>query len=150
MTLNSKKRRSALVLLSATAIALLGSACRQDSPQEAQRLRKLETSVTEIPGVVARLQSLEGKEGGMSTQLATLDTTLRDLETKVADFQAEVDASKGGSQELRKKADELSGRVSSASAKVDALSGRIAPLEQKISLLQTRYDDHLRKYHSGG
>lgn len=146
----SKLRRSSLVLLSASSLALVGASCQQGTGDQAQRLKKVETSVTQIPGVVSRLRALEGKEGPMSEQLAALQTSLTDLEAKVASFQQDVDASRGASQELKKKADDLSGRIGAVSAKTDALSGKIGPLEQKLSLLQTRYDDHLRKYHSGG
>lgn len=150
MTLGFKLRRSSFVLAVLCSLAVLGAACQPRTSDEAQRLKKIESTVTELPGVVARLKTLEGKEGGMSSQLSTLQTQVTDLEAKIADFEQEVDSSRGASQELKKKADDLGGRISAVSAKVDALGAKIAPLDQKVSLLQTRYDDHLRKYHSDG
>lgn len=148
--LQSKYQRGSFLLASLLALTLLGAACQQGSPDEARRLQKIETSVTQIPSVAARVRTLEGKEGGISEQMSTLQSSLTELEAEIAGFQDEVDSAKGTSAEAKKKADDLTARINAASAKADALGGKIAPLEQKISLLQTRYDDHLRKYHSGG
>lgn len=148
--MKSKYQRGSLLLASLSALALFGAGCQQGSADETRRLQKIETSVTEIPSVVARLNALEGKEGGISEQMSSLQSSITDLEAKIAGFQDEVDSAKGTSAEAKKKADDLTAKINAASAKADALGGKIAPLEQKIALLQTRYDDHLRKYHSGG
>lgn len=148
--MKSKMQRSAMVLACSFLLAVLGVSCQTSDGDQARRLRKVETGLTQISGVVGRVENLEGKEGGLTTQLAELQASVTDLETKVSEYEKEVDSSTAASSDLKKKADELSGRVNTVSAKADALAGRIAPLEQRISLLQTRYDDHLRKYHSGG
>lgn len=148
--MRSKLTRTSLVLLSIGSLGLLGASCQTGTTDQAKRLEKIESSLTQMSGVVSRVKTLEGKEGGMASQLAGVQTSLTELQNEVAEFDRTVQATQGASQDLKKKADELGGRVSSLAGRVDSLHGKIAPLEQKLSLLQTRYEDHLRKYHSGG
>ncbi|MGI8425790.1 MAG: hypothetical protein ACR2FO_02750 [Actinomycetota bacterium] len=146
--LKLKLRRTCMVLGPIVALAVLGACARSDGTDV--RLRKVETSVGEVAGVASRVAAVETKEKGMSGQVTTLQSDLTDLKAKVEDFDGKVNSSTSATADLKKKADDLSSKVSALSTKVDSFSGRIGAVEQKSSLLQTRYDDHLRKYHSGG
>ncbi len=108
-----------------------------------KRLARIETAVEGVPEIVTRVDTLEGKERGVEGQVASLGQTLGGLNDGLATLRRDLEATRGAESALRKKVDALS-------AQVGSLAGRITSAEQKVSLLETRYNDHLRKYHSGG
>ena len=67
------------------------------------------------------------------------------------DLSKRVASANGADAELKKKVDALTVQVNAAvSTKANSVTSKIGAVEQKTALLETRYNDHLRKYHSGG
>lgn len=98
-----------------------------------------------VAAVSAKVQSLESKDGDISKQLSDLQTSLAAIQTSVTDLQK---ASEGST--LQKKIDDLSAKITSLSTKLDSLTTKVNSIDSRLTLLQQRYDDHLRKYHNGG
>jgi hypothetical protein len=139
--LNSRIRPTVVALALCAALGLSVVSCQPSD--SSNRLARIETAVKGVPEIVTRVDALEGKERGVEGQVASLGQTLAGLNDGVATLRKDLEATQGADAALRKKIDALS-------AQVGSFAGRIASVEQKISLLETRYNDHLRKYHSGG
>ncbi|HEX2259025.1 MAG TPA: hypothetical protein VHJ40_04705 [Actinomycetota bacterium] len=131
------------VVALALCVALGLSVVSCQPSDSAKRLARIETTVEGVPEIVTRVDALEGKERGVEGQVASLGQTLAGLNDELSTLEKDLEATRGAEGTLRKKVDALSSQVGS-------FAGRIASVEQKISLLETRYNDHLRKYHSGG
>lgn len=131
------------VVALALCVALGLSVVSCQPSDSAKRLARIETTVEGVPEIVTRVDALEGKERGVEGQVASLGQTLAGLNEELSTLEKDLEATRGAEGALRKKVDALSSQVGS-------FAGRIASVEQKISLLETRYNDHLRKYHSGG
>ncbi len=140
-------RRVMLLALACAVGLLVASSCQRTDDGAEERLSKMESSIARVNGLATQVQTLEGKDQGIEGRVATLDQSLNqsvaELEGSINELSKKVAASSGSHAELRKKIDAVSGQVGSVSSKVSSV-------EQKISLLETRYNDHLRKYHSGG
>ncbi|HVL52319.1 MAG TPA: hypothetical protein VM754_12550 [Actinomycetota bacterium] len=141
-------RRALLLVLACAAGMLIASSCQQTPDTGAEkRLAEIEstiqTSMAGVDGLATQVQALEGKEQGIEGQVAALNQSIAELQGKIDEVSRRVAASSGSDAELKKKLDAVSGQVGGVSTKVGAI-------EQKISLLETRYNDHLRKFHGGG
>ena len=134
-------RPTALVLSLSTVVVLSAVACQPSGGTA--RLQKVETAVDTVPEIATRVDALESKERGVEGQVASLGQALAQLNEGLAALRKDLEAGQATDSAVRKKVDGLSSQVGS-------FAGRIASVEQKVSLLETRYNDHLRKYHSGG
>lgn len=136
--------RRALLLLGCCALVLVAASCQktQDNGAE-ERISKIESSVARVNGLATQVQTLEGKDQGIEGQVASLNQSIAGLQGSIDALSKKVNATSGADAELKKKVDAVAGQAASVSSKVGAV-------EQKISLLETRYNDHLRKYHNGG
>ncbi len=72
------------------------------------------------------------------------------MQAGLDDLSKKVASAGGADADLKKKIDALTGQVSCGHHKANSVTSKIAAVEQKTALLETRYNDHLRKYHSGG
>jgi hypothetical protein len=134
-------RSTVLALALCIALGLTVVSCQPSD--SARRLARIETAVEGVPEVITRVDALEGKERGVEGQVASLGQTVGGLNDGLAALRNDLETTQAADSALKKKVD-------AASAQVASFAGRIAAVEQKVSLLETRYNDHLRKYHSGG
>lgn len=131
-------------MLALPAALLVAVAIYVNQPNDGttRRIASIETSIADVSELGERVEALEGSTQGVDAQLAGIAESINAVQAGLQDLSTRVDASTGANAEIREKLDSVAGQVSSVSSK---LSG----LEQKISLLETRYNDHLRKYHDG-
>lgn len=107
-----------------------------------RRIASIETSIEDVSMLAERVEALEGSTEGVNAQLAGINESVAAIQAGLEDLSGQVNASAGSRAEISEKLDNVAGQV-------NAVSGKIGSLEQKISLLETRYNDHLRKYHDG-
>jgi|GEM_PF-4694655 len=147
--------RGIFLLTGMVAVGLVAASCGKGS-NDSVRLQRLEDSVTAVSGATDRLKSVESKSDATASQVNSLQGALADLKSSNEDLTKQLDGLKSDTATQKKvddastKVDGLNTKFASLSAKVDGFSARIAALEQKLALLQTRFDDHLRKFHNGG
>ena len=140
-------RRAVLPVVCGVLLLVVASSCQKtDNTAQLQLSKKLDTSVAQVSGLATQVQTLEGKDQSIEGQVAGLNQSLAGLQGSVDALSKKVSASSGADAELKKKVDALAGQVASLNSKITST----AALQQKISLLETRYNDHLRKYHAGG
>jgi hypothetical protein len=137
-------RRAVIVLAGCIALMVVGVSCQNPAVSE-DRITKLESSVANVSSIATRVNALEGKEQGLGGQVAELGNSLAAVQIGMDELRKEVEGAQGVDATLRKKIDGVAAQVSQATA----AAARVASLEQKITLLETRYNDHLRKYHGG-
>lgn len=129
-------RTWSLVLVAALALGLVAASCSGSS--ESARISKLESSVARVSGFTAQVGR---KLDTMQTQDQTYDSEISGLKTSLDEIRVALD-------DIRKDVEAVSGPGSSLQRKIDDVSKKLASLDSRISLLETRYNDHLRKYHS--
>jgi predicted nucleic acid-binding Zn-ribbon protein len=137
-------RRACMVLAACAALLVVGVSCQNPARNE-DRISKLESSVANVSSIATRVNTLEGKEQGLDGQVAALNESLAAAQGSLEEIRKEVAGAQGADAALKKKVDGMAAQVNQAAA----AAGRIASVEQKITLLETRYNDHLRKYHGG-
>ena len=144
---SSTLRRAVLPTVCGVLLLVVAASCQKpDNSAEQQLSKKLDSSVAQVSGLVTQVETLAGKDQSIEGQVAGLNQTMAGLQGSVDELSKKVSAAGGADAELKKKVDALSGQVSSLNSKITST----AALTQKISLLETRYNDHLRKYHAGG
>lgn len=141
MGLNSRLLRALVVVAACVGVGVFAVSCQPSD--SAQRLAEVETSIKGVSQIATRVNSLEGKEEGTAGQVASLTQAVTDLSQNIEALRKDVEAAQSADSSVKKKLDALSSQVST-------LSTKLGSVEQKVSLLETRYNDHLRKYHSGG
>ncbi|MGQ0679908.1 MAG: hypothetical protein ACT4OM_09705 [Actinomycetota bacterium] len=140
-----KIRRAAMVVTGSAALLVIGASCQQPDNRSAERISKLETSVAGVSSIATRVHALEGKDQGVDGQMGSLNQSIAQLQAAMEEVSKEVDAAQGSDSALKKKVDAMAGQVASVAAQTN----KIGAIEQKLALLETRYNDHLRKYHGG-
>lgn len=144
-------QRAVLLAACSLAVMVFAASCqKQDNSAQQELSKKLETSVAQVNGLTTQIQTLEGKDQGIEGQVAGLNQSLAAVQAGLDDMAKKVGSAGGADAEQRKKIDALSGQVAAATTKANSVTSKIAAVEQKTALLETRYNDHLRKYHSGG
>ncbi|MDQ4148585.1 MAG: hypothetical protein M3164_01110 [Actinomycetota bacterium] len=139
--LKARVRPALGVIAVFAAVAFAAAACQP--ARNTERLAAIESSVKGVNDIATRVRTLEGKEQGTAGQVSSLTESVAELNESVDALRKEIQAAQGAETALKKKVDAVAAQASS-------VSGKLGSLEQKISLLETRYNDHLRKYHSGG
>lgn len=135
--------RRALLPTLACAALLVAASCQKADDGSEKRLSEIESSIARVNGLATQVQTLEGRDQGIEGQVAGMNESLAGLQASIDELNKKVAATGGADAELRKRIDAVSGQAGSVGSKIGAI-------EQKISLLETRYNDHLRKYHAGG
>lgn len=128
--------------LPAALLAIAAVYLTQPNDGTIRRIASIETSIEDVSSLAARVEALEGSTEGVNAQLAGIGESVAAIQASLEDLSGQVNASAGSRAEISEKLDNVAGQV-------NAVSGKIGSLEQKISLLETRYNDHLRKYHDG-
>lgn len=127
------------------AFLVLAVSCQDLSRNEDERISKLESSVANVSSIATRVNALEGKDQGLDGQVGALNESIAAAQAGIDELKNEVAGAHGANAALKKKVDGVAAQVSQAAA----AAGKIGALEQKLTLLETRYNDHLRKYHGG-
>lgn len=128
--------------LPAAVLAIAAIYLTQPNDGTIRRIASIETSMEDVSSLAGRVEALESSTEGVNAQLAGISESVAAIQAGLEDLSGQVNASAGSRAEISEKLDNVAGQV-------DAVSGKIGSLEQKISLLETRYNDHLRKYHDG-
>lgn len=128
------KRLAVLLVLSLSAGALALGAIGYTRDQNAgRRLEGLSSKISSIDALVKRVVASES--GAPSAKdLEDLRAELGDLKTSLDDLRKQIDAQS-----------DLPSRFDALAKKVDALSTKVNSIDSRLTLLQTRFDDHLRK-----
>lgn len=142
--MTARVRRAALVLVSGAILAIVAISC-QSPPKEDDRISKLESSVATVSSIATRVNALEGKDQGVDGEVAALNQSIAGVQASLEDLKKQLAGAQGSDAALKKKVDSMAAQVAQAAT----AAGKIGSLEQKITLLETRYNDHLRKYHGG-
>ncbi len=137
-------RRAVIVVAACAVLLVVGVSCQNPAAND-ERISKLESSVANVSSIATRVNALEGKEQGLGGQVSTLNESLAAVQTRLEELKRELEGSQGADAVLKKRVDAMAAQVSQAAA----AAGRIGAIEQKVTLLETRYNDHLRKYHGG-
>jgi archaellum component FlaC len=147
------KRLTPLLVLAfaAGALVVMAASCQQQSPVDirpvAQRVTGVETTLKKVSGLADKLNTeivtLQGKDEGLSKDLAGISSELGGLKGSVDDLRKSIDS-------LRADIQATKNSNASIQKKLDDLSGRVGGIDQRLWVLEARYNDHLRKYHGGG
>ncbi len=136
--------RALIVLAGCFALLVLGVSC-QNPDRNNDRISRLESSVANVSSIATRVNALEGKEEGLGGQVAALNESLAGVQSSLEQLRKDLAGAQSADAALKKKVDGMAAQVAQAAA----AAGKIGSIEQKMTLLETRYNDHLRKYHGG-
>jgi uncharacterized protein involved in exopolysaccharide biosynthesis len=142
--LTARVRRAAFVLAAGAILMVVAVSCQSPAKDE-DRISKLESSVATVSSIATRVNALEGKDQGVEGQVAALSQSIAGLQASIEDLRKDLGGAQGADASLKKKVDSMAAQVAQAAT----AAGKIGSIEQKITLLETRYNDHLRKYHGG-
>jgi len=142
--MTARVRRAAFVLVAGAVLMVVAISCQSPARND-DRISKLESSVATVSSIATRINALEGKDQGVEGQVAALNESIAGLQAGLEDLKKQLAGAQGSDAALRKKVDSMAAQVAQAAT----AAGKIGSLEQKITLLETRYNDHLRKYHGG-
>lgn len=142
--MTARVRRAVFILVAGAVLMVVAISC-QSPPRNDDRIQKLESSVATVSSIATRVNALEGKDQGVEGQVAALNQSIAGLQASLEDLKKQLAGAQGSDAALRKKVDSMAAQVAQAAT----AAGKIGSLEQKITLLETRYNDHLRKYHGG-
>ena len=142
--MTARVRRAAFILVAAAVLMVVAISCQSPARND-DRISKLESSVATVSSIATRVNALEGKDQGVEGQVAALNQSIAGVQASLEDLKKQLAGAQGSDAALRKKVDSMAAQVAQAAT----AAGRIGSLEQKITLLETRYNDHLRKYHGG-
>ena len=134
------KRALALVLV----LGVVAVACGKqtlDAVDEALKARDV------ARGAVASVGDLEAEVDRLSTEVDRATATRADFRQQI---RAATKDLKTSIRELKRSLSDLEGRADSASATADAALSKAETALQDLSVLQNRYDYHLRQDHGGG
>ena len=148
------RRLAPLLVLAfaAGALVVMAASCQeQASPVDirpvAQRVTGVETTLQKVSGLADRLNAqivtLQGKDEGLSKDLAGMSSELGGLKGSVDELRKSIDS-------LRADIQATKNSNATVQKKIDDLSGRVSGIDQRLWVLEARYNDHLRKYHGGG
>ena len=138
------RRPLLLLMVSVVFLGLLGASCDRSGREPDPRVETLEKSVARMTTQVEEtLGQLEAKDKIVEDDLAAIKTSLADISAALDGIRTDVSAVKAADASLTKKIDDLTKKVNDVSTKVGAV-------DQRIWVLESRYGDHLRKYHGGG
>jgi chromosome segregation ATPase len=149
-----KRRLTSLLVLAFAAggLVVMAASCQEqaksvDIRPVAQRVTGMETTLQKVSGLADRLNAqvvtLQGKDEGLSKEIAGLTSELGGLKGSVDELRKSVDS-------LRADVQATKNANAALQKKVDDLSARIGGIDQRLWVLEARYNDHLRKYHGGG
>lgn len=137
-------RRATFILVAGAVLMVVAISCQSPARND-DRISKLESSVATVSSIATRVNALEGKDQGVEGQVAALNQSIAGLQASLEDLKKQLAGAQGSDAALKKKVDSMAAQVAQAAT----AAGKIGSLEQKITLLETRYNDHLRKYHGG-
>lgn len=130
----------AQIILAAAAVALGAavSSCNAASAED-RRLDKVEKSLAGVTGVA---ETIEGRIDGLETEgkalgddITAMRASLDELKAAIASLEDEITALRESDTSIGKRLDDLTTKLNA--------------IDQRLWLLESRYNDHLRKYHSG-
>lgn len=151
MTVPIMYRLLALILVAVLAAAgiLLArsrSGDQADEPAlaEAAAVASLEVRVAELEDQVG---SSERSDERLSEQVASLRQR---LERRVTDLQASLKDLRGAVREARSGASAAAERAEDASSRADRALARVEALARDLTVLEDRFNVHMRRHHGGG
>jgi chromosome segregation ATPase len=149
-----RRRLTSLLVLAFAggALVVMAASCQEqaktvDIRPVAQRVTGMEETLQKVSGLTDRLNAqivtLQGKDEGLTKDLAGLTSELGGLRGSVDELRKSIDAMRADIQATKNSNAALQ-------KKVDDLSSRVGGIDQRLWVLEARYNDHLRKYHGGG
>lgn len=135
--MNPRLRPWILVL---AALATLGIAA--PSCADSARIDEVEKDINRVSTIATRVNS----------QIVTLQTTTKTADQEIAEIRAAINEVNTALEALRNEVSgegSLTKRVDDLNKKVSDLTSKLNALDQRIWVLESRYNDHLRKYHGG-
>lgn len=120
-------------------VALAAVACGEDKPAVATEA-ELEAARQETQEALEAIDSLEGRIAGLESEIERKDRSTDDLVTGLSETLDQLKAS------LKR----IKASASQASSAAQAAAGEISSAVRRLTVLEDRYDYHLKRYHGGG
>jgi chromosome segregation ATPase len=120
-------------------VALVAASCGEDKPAVATQA-ELEAAQAETQEALDAIGSLEGRIADLESTMERKDRAADDLVSGLSDTLDQLKAS------LKR----IKAAAAQASSSAQLAAGEISAAVRRLTVLEDRYDYHLKRYHGGG